>query len=440
MKMRMRAVPFAALWAVFLAASPSAARAQDQTVDRIAAIAGDSVVLLSELLQREAELAQRIGSLPEAGSAEREELRREILDELIGNQLILQAAIADTTLSLDDQLVDERVAEFMAQTERNFGGRQAMEEGLRREGVTMQAFRDLRGSQLRSMMLIQQYAARFGGQGAVEVSEEELKELYDRERGSLGERPATVLFRQAVISVEPSEAARAGARALIDSLLLEARGGADFAQLARAHSQDPGSATQGGDLGWFRRGRMTKEFEDVAFLLTEDQLSNVVETQFGFHIIRVEQIRFAERRARHILIRPPLIASDRERARERAEEMARRARAGEDFSQLALEFHEAEFAPDSMEGLLERQPGQAGPPPYYGILSEGELGEVVGPIAFEYFGDHFAVLQPLARREAGTPTFEDVKELLRQRIVEEKRLGRMVEELRRKSHVEVLLR
>src|SRR5262249_511680 len=83
------------------------------------------------------------------------------------------------------------------------------------------------------------------------------------------------------------------ARARADSLRKAAAGGADFAELARRFSQEPGASTSGGDLGWFGRGRMVKEFETAAFALKVGETSPVVKSQFGYHVIRVEEKKAA---------------------------------------------------------------------------------------------------------------------------------------------------
>jgi len=88
---------------------------------------------------------------------------------------------------------------------------------------------------------------------------------------------------------DANEGARDSVRSLAEELRQEAASGADFSALAREHSQDPGSARDGGNLGWFERGRMVKPFEDAAFALQPGEVSDVVESPFGLHIIKLEE-------------------------------------------------------------------------------------------------------------------------------------------------------
>ena len=127
--------------ATFGPAGAQAPPAEDEeSLDRVVAVVGDSVVLLSQILQREAEMRARGLTVPQ-DMAGRDRFLRDILDELVSNQLLLQAAARDTLLSVDDDLVEERLQEQLSGTEQAFGGRADMEQALRLEGMSIQSYR-----------------------------------------------------------------------------------------------------------------------------------------------------------------------------------------------------------------------------------------------------------------------------------------------------------
>jgi peptidyl-prolyl cis-trans isomerase D len=128
---------------------------------------------------------------------------------------------------------------------------------------------------------------------AAVIGDEEIKKYYashaDRYRESEARRASHVLIR---VEKGASEAEAAAAKAKAEQLLAQVRKApADFAKIAKDNSQDPGSAAKGGDLDWFSRGAMVKSFEDVAFALKDGQISDVIRSDFGFHIIRVTGVR-----------------------------------------------------------------------------------------------------------------------------------------------------
>src|SRR6185436_9781697 len=157
----------------------------------------------------------------------------------------------------------------------------------------------------------------------VPPTEAEMRSYFDANKGSLGSRPATISFRQIVVTPKPSAEAKARTKAQADSLVLELRRGADFATAARRFSQDPGSKDQGGELNWFRRGVMVPEFERVAFALRPGIVSDPVESPFGYHIIQVERVQPGEVQARHILLIPDIDSVHVDSARALADSVRR---------------------------------------------------------------------------------------------------------------------
>lgn len=165
-------------------------------------------------------------------------------------------------------------------------------------------------------------------------------------------------------NVAPRAGQRAEARSRIEAIAAELRKDPTrFAELAKASSQDPGSAQQGGDVGWFGRGSMVKPFDDAAFKLKDGETSPIVETEFGFHIIRVTGIRkpgqdgakTEERRASHILVSAPKAEKDFASARPEIEAELKRSRVSKRFVELAEAFSNLAYEqPDSLQPLADR--------------------------------------------------------------------------------------
>ena len=124
-------------------------------------------------------------------------------------------------------------------------------------------------------------------------SDKEIADFYKSNLKMLFTYPERVRARHILVSAAPDAPAktREEARAKAEQILRQLQGGADFARLAAKNSDDPGTRDRGGDLGFFERGQMIKPFEDTAFSLKPGQLSGVVATRFGYHILRVDEVK-----------------------------------------------------------------------------------------------------------------------------------------------------
>ena len=428
----------ASVLAVALAPQATAAQLADRDglVDRVVAIVGDSAILLSQVHQHERQLRADGIFVPPAGTPEAEDFRAGILDGLVNNLLLLQAALGDTLLQVADEQVDDALQRQMASIEARYVSRTAMAQALAAEGMTVQNFREMLRTQIAQGQLVDLYMRSRIGDGAVEITDEEVREAFDANRATLQPRPATVVFMQIVLAVEASDSARADARARVAELRDRAEAGEDFAALARTYSHDSRSAQNGGDLGWFRRGAMVDEFEDAAFSLDEGEMSDIVETDFGYHVILVELVRFSEVKARHILIRPAGGPVERSQTRALALGLAERAET-EDFRTLIDEYHDP-ILPDSGE-VVERQIEDLLPLAYLAPLTLDEVGKVLGPIQFttEEGQEAFAVLKVLERRPEGEYTFEEFEPQLRASLADQKRLQLHLDVLRSKTYIDI---
>ncbi len=141
----------------------------------------------------------------------------------------------------------------------------------------------------------------------VEISSDDLSAYYERHKQEYA-KPAQVKLAYVELKKEPSQMDQDAVKGYAEHILERARAGDDFADLAEKYSEDTATKTTGGDLGFFRKGRrMVKEFDEVAFSLEPGEISDLVKTRFGYHIIKVEETKgdgdSREVRARHILLK-----------------------------------------------------------------------------------------------------------------------------------------
>jgi peptidyl-prolyl cis-trans isomerase SurA len=410
-----------------------------ELVNRVAAVVGDSVVLLSEVHEQIEAMRARGAEIPVETEPFRQ-LERQVLEELVRQQLVLQAAARDTLITVSDERVDQTLRAWWDEQIRSFGDEDELRRALEREGETVISYRSRMRDMIRRELLRETYLQSRRQQARrVPIEEAEILEFYEREREALTERPATIAFRQALVQPQPSDSAMAEARAEAERVLGMLRDGEDFAALARRLSDDPGSRQQGGELGWFRRGsNLDRDFEDAAFQLREGATAGPVETSFGAHIIKVERVRGPERKIHHILVAAGLTDQDVERARERAWEIRRAVEAGRPIGEFTGE--QAQFGlPDSLE-VAQDQLGQL-PSGYAQALRDATPGEVLGPVELRGQAGQvfFVVIEVASVREAGEYGLDDLRPEIVRVLREEKFQRRLLEDLRARTYVEIRL-
>ena len=265
----------------------SGAVARAELVDRVAAVVNRDVIALSEVEKRAAPELARLNSAvrePQKRAEERARVLKASLDVLIGEKL-MEEQIRELGLEVTQAELDAAVADVRRQN--NITDEAQFERLLSGEGFTVKTYREFLRNQMSRMKLVQLKVTP-----KVKVSEEDLKAAYTQYT-KLESGDAEVHARHILVQVDPKatpeqvEAARQKALKLAE----EARKpGVDFSELAKAKSEGP-SASDGGDLGFFRRGVMVPAFERVAFALKEGEVSEPVRTQFGWHVLKVEERR-----------------------------------------------------------------------------------------------------------------------------------------------------
>lgn len=212
----------------------------------------------------------------------RDEVLRNVLDQLVAYHLLAQESRA-RKLDVSDAELEAKMTEIKG----SFPNEQAFQENAAAQGLTLDQVRRQTRTSLQVTKIIEAEVT-----AKVAVSDAEVDAFYQQnlERFKQGE---TVRASHILIGM-PQNATpeqKAAAKAKAQGVLKKVRGGGDFAALARVESQDPGSAPNGGDLGYFPKGQMTPAFEEAAFSLKTGTVSGLVETPFGFHIIKVTDRR-----------------------------------------------------------------------------------------------------------------------------------------------------
>jgi peptidyl-prolyl cis-trans isomerase SurA len=407
-------------------------------VDRVVAVVGNRPVLASqvdeELFSRQAQGAE----LPQ-DPKQLDALRREVVSSIVDEELLVQQAARDTTIEVTDQEVADGVEQQVRKVRGNFSSEVDYRNELKKAGFqTPEEYRRWLTDQQRRAALQNRLIDGLRSAGklkSVSPTETEMKKFFEQHKGSLGSRPATISFRQIVVSPKPSAAAKARARAQADSIVLELRQGADFATAARRFSQDPGSRDQGGSLNWFRRGVMVPEFERVAFALKPGVVSDPVESPFGYHIIQVERTQPAEVQARHILLTPEIDSANVDSARSLATRLHDLIGRGASFDSLQRIYHD----PSGGEREAENVPADKLPETYGKGIAEADSGAVVPVFTIKGAGDRdqFVVLQVTGRRSQGEIRYEDVKDRIRQQLGQELAIRRYLDQLRKTTYVEI---
>ncbi len=212
-------------------------------------------------------------------------VQKDVLDQLIVQEMLWLEAESKKTLA-DDAEVDKALEQMKSQ----FPSPDVFIASIQKGGFTEEAYRMDIKKRLSVRDMIKQEII-----DTVKVEDSEIDEFYNANTEKMM-MPDEIHARHILIKLAPTanEEHEKAAKEMIEKVLKQARDGGDFAELAKKHSEGP-SGEKGGDLGYFGRGRMVAEFEQVAFALKDGDISDPVRTQFGYHIIKREATRGGEK-------------------------------------------------------------------------------------------------------------------------------------------------
>ncbi len=349
-----------------------------QLVEGVAAVVGDEIILKSEVEQQAYNYALQNRINVEQNPKMLERLKKEVLNSLIEQKILLNKAQEDT-ITVDEAMVDQRLEERMNYMIERAGSEDELEKIF---GKSMSSLRRDARERIREQMLVEQVrAAKFQD---VKVSRREVEQFYDAYKDSLPKREETVEISHILMTVEASEDAQTEAFQKIKTVQEKLENGADFAELAKKYSEDPASAQRGGDLGMTSRGDFVKEFEAAAFELEEGEVSDIVRTQFGYHIIKMIERRGERIHTRHILVRLSPSESDEQKIIETLSDLRKRIMNGEDFEKLALEYSDDDNVTNDKGHLGTFEVNKLAIPEFQQIVKNLDEGEISKPFKTDY--------------------------------------------------------
>ena len=291
--------------------------AQETVIDGVAAIVGRNIIKYSDVDRTYAQM--RLHS----GNENRFENRCAILENLILNQLLVHKGEVDS-VEVTDEEVDMYVQEYLKNDLRQYGSKEALREAT---GFNYDELKEQYERIIRNLLLARR--VEYGLTEEVKITPREVNEFFNSlPIDSLPVMPERYELSEIELQPQISEAERDRVRTQLGELRERVLKGEKFSMLATLYSQDPGSAKKGGELGFFSRGDMVSEFESAAFALKPGEVSPIIETQFGFHIIQLIERRGNTLNARHILIMPKVSSEDLLRARMQLDSLAVEIRAG----------------------------------------------------------------------------------------------------------------
>ncbi len=282
-----------------------------QIIDGVIAVVGRNMIKESELETSFLQAKSQVGIMENAFDT-----RCNIFESMLINKLMLHQAEIDSIEVTDEEItreLDSRIKQMI----RMYGSQEVMEKMMKKSVSEIKTiYRDL----IRENIMIAQIDQKLTG--TINITPQEVVDFYQSiPQDSLPVIEQEYRFAQIVKLPEISDEEKEAVKSRLNDYRERILKGSKFSTLATLYSDDPASAKQGGELGFFSRGDMVAEFENAAFSLQEGEISPIIETQYGFHIIQLIERRGNQVNCRHILLQPKISELQMEQARKELSEI-----------------------------------------------------------------------------------------------------------------------
>lgn len=397
----------------------------DEVVDKIVAKVGREIILQSDL-------DMRIQQLETAGILTQDISEYDILNQMIESKIIIQKA------KQEEFEVDEYEARNIADKEikrvsSQFPSEIEFKIELKKQGLSVLDLKDYYVQMIIEQRLKEKIIQSEIKQ-KIHITEGEIEDYYNQHSDEIPARQAMDQIGMIMITIKPSEETEERALIEINKIKNKLDDGEGFTELAKTESDCP-SANSGGDLGFFGSGMMVKPFEEAAFALQLGEISEVVETNFGFHIIKLEEKEGDEIRVRHILKKIEINEDDIFSAENLMNNIMEKLNNGEDFVSLAKKYSEddssaanegviGEFTKEEYPEMFKEYLENLNYEEYTSVIKEGDVLYIFSKIKEVeerpfYFDEIYENLKEFVTSKKETELYENwMKELMKETYVE----------------------
>ena len=430
----MKALKYILVPVVLLLAITSAT-AQRETVDKIVAVVGNEVILASELATQVQMFVFQSGQQPK-NEEELQKIQNDILNQMVYDKLFLFEARQDTTINIRPEEIEMALDEQIAKVSSNFESDEAFMAALDNEGLTVRTLRKQYESEIENQLLKNRLIQ--SKLYTVSVSKHEVEEFYNKFKDSIPSQPEAVKLAHILLTYKASSTVEDSVKNLAADLRQRIIDGADFATLSTQFSS-LGAGANGGDLGFIRREDVVPEFARAAFSLGVGDISGVIRTQFGYHVIKCEGKRDDRMHLRHILLAVQPGKEDTLNTYKLADSLLNEARLHDNFDELAKTFS-ADDDTRASGGELGWFATENLPPEFASeVIGWHTPGEYKGPIPSR-FGLHLLKLLDYrpAKKYVLDEDYDQIKELARQEKTG-KMIDKWIEKIKEKTYIDYRL-
>ena len=351
-------------------------QSQTQVIDQVLAVVGNNIILKSDVENQYLQMiAQGVDSYGD--------MKCEIFEDLLFQKLLLNQAILDS-IEVTESEVEQRLDARLSMIINQAGSQEALEEYFNKPMTDIKA--DLR-KLLREQLLTQKMQSKITED--IKITPSEVRKYFkSMDKDSLPLINSQLEIAQIVLEPQISDSQVKEIKDKLNNYLERVKNGDNFSTLAILYSQDPGSAKNGGELGYITRGDLVPEFAAVAFNLKEPgEVSGIVETDFGYHIIQLIDRKGERINVRHILLTPQISITEKRNVMNRLDSIANLIRKDSlTFEQAALKFSQDEDTRKSGGVLINPATGnthfEADEIDYstYYAIKDLKVGEISSPI------------------------------------------------------------